>query len=466
MSTQELASSTAPANLTGLASGLNTNEIITAMMSAERRPVTQMTNQETTLQAQQTQLRTLQSSLQSLAFSAADLSTGALFETTQTVTSSNPDQITAQASTGAGVGGYELEVTQLANSAQRSFTFTSPTSADTITIDGHEIAIKAGATIKEVADAINSDSSATVYAAALEEGTLVLSDRATGATGEGFIAVTDPGGTLVEQAGKAKQGQDAEYTVDGVAGTSTSNTVKNAIAGVTLSLAALTTTSGPVTINVSAPAASTSAITAQVESFVKQYNSVLSALHTQVNTKPPEHPSTAAELGTGTLFGDIELVGLGNAMRESVYTPVAGLPTEMASLADIGISTGEATGGGTPSEGSVEGQLTVNTKQLAEAIQANPAGVEQMLEKWTQGFQQMVNVSAEPGGTMETRITGDGESAKQIGEQVTALNEMLEIRQKSLEAQFVAMETAVSENQSQLSWITSQVTAMTANSVS
>ena len=107
MSTQELASSTAPANLTGLASGLNTNEIITAMMSAERRPVTQMTNQETTLQAQQTQLRTLQSSLQSLAFSAADLSTGALFETTQTVTSSNPDQITAQAlsALGASKGG-------------------------------------------------------------------------------------------------------------------------------------------------------------------------------------------------------------------------------------------------------------------------------------------------------------------------------------------------------------------------
>jgi flagellar hook-associated protein 2 len=465
MSTQSISGASAPANVTGLASGLNTNEIIGAMMSLERRPVTQMTNEQTTLQAQQTQLRTLQGSLQQLAFSAAELSSPALFETSQVVTSSNPAQITAQTTKGAGVGGYEVNVTQLANSSQRSYTFTSPTSADTLTIDGQEINVKAGASIQEVANAINSDSSATVYAAALEEGTLVLSSRATGNTGEGFIAVTDPGGTLVEQAGKAKQGQDAEYTVDGVAGTSTSNTVKNAIAGVTLNLNALTTVTGPVTVNVAAPGASTSAIKEQVESFVKLYNSTLSAIHSQVTTKPPEHASTATELGTGTLFGDTELESLADNMRQAVYTSIAGLPTEMSSLADIGISTGTASGSAAPTEGAVEGQLKLNATQLTEAIQANPAGVEKMLQKWSQSFQQMVNVEAEPGGTLETRITGDGASITQLGEHITTLNELLEIHQKSLEAQFVAMEKAVSENQSQLSWITSQITSLTANSV-
>ena len=245
MSTQQVSSANAPINVTGLASGLNTNELITAMLSAERRPITQLSNQQTTLQAQETQLRSLQSNLQQLAFSSADLSSPALFETAQTVTSSNPEQITALSTRGAGVGGYEVNVTQLANSAQRTFTFTSPAAADTLTIDGQEISVKAGASASEVAAAINSDSKATVYAAAIEEnGTIVLSDRATGNTGEGFIAVTDPGGTLAEVAGKAKQGKDAEYTVDGVAGTSASNTVKNAIAGVTLELGGLTTVSG------------------------------------------------------------------------------------------------------------------------------------------------------------------------------------------------------------------------------
>jgi flagellar hook-associated protein 2 len=466
MSTQQVSSANAPINVTGLASGLNTNELITAMLSAERRPITQLGNEQTTLQAQETQLRTLQSNLQQLAYSSADLSSPALFETAQTVTSSNPEQITALSTKGAGVGGYEVNVTQLANSAQRTFTFTSPAAADTITIDGQEISVKAGASATEVVAAINSDSKATVYAAAIEEGgTIVLSDRATGDTGEGFIALTDPGATLTEVAGKAKQGKDAEYTVDGVAGTSASNTVKNAIAGVTLELGALTTVSGPVTIDVAAPAASVSGITEQVESFIKLYNSTLSAIHTQLTTKPPEHASSAAELGTGTLFGDTDLSGLVDSMRQAIYTPVEGLSPEMSSLANIGVSTGSATGGALPAEGSVEGQLKLSKTQLAEAIQSNPAGVEQMLQKWSQSFQKLVNVDAEPGGTLETRINGDSDSVTQLGEHITTMNELLEVRQRSLQEQFASMEAIVSHNQSQAAWLTQQITSLMANPI-
>jgi flagellar hook-associated protein 2 len=453
----------APINITGLASGLNTNEIITALMAVERRPVAQLTNQQSTLQAQQTQLQQIQTALQQLSFSAADLASPALFETSQTVTSSNPSQITALSTKGAGVGGYEVNVTQLANSAQRTFTFTSPASADTLTIDGHEISVKAGASIQEVANAINSDSSATVYAAALEEGKLVLSNRATGNTGEGFIAVSDAGGTLSEVAGTAKQGKDAEYTVDGVAGTSSSNTVKNAIAGVTLNLDGLTTVSGPVTINVGAPGASVSAITAQVESFVKLYNSTVGQIHTQLSTKPPEHPQTVGELGTGTLFGDSDLGNLIDNMRQAIYTPPEGLTGEISSLADIGVSTGTASGSAVPSQGAVEGELKIDTTKLSEAIQTNPKGVEEMLQKWSLGFQKLINVDAEPGGTLEARITGDTTSIAQLGEHITSMNEMLEVRQKSLQQQFVAMEAAMSQIQAQQSWLTGQINTMTAN---
>ncbi len=53
----------------------------------------------------------------------------------------------------------------------------------------------------------------------------MLSNRATGNTGSEFIKVSDPGGALTEEAGTAKEGKNAEFTVDGVAGTSSSNTV-------------------------------------------------------------------------------------------------------------------------------------------------------------------------------------------------------------------------------------------------
>jgi flagellar hook-associated protein 2 len=466
MSTQPVVSGGggAPINITGLSSGLNTTEIINALMGVERAPVTQMTNQQTKLQAEKTQLSTIQSSLQQLAFSAAELSSPTLFNTTQQVTSSDTNQITAASSTGAGVGGYQVSVSQLANSAQRTFTFTSPASSETLTIDGQEIAVTAGESAKEFAASINSNSKATVYAAAVEANKIVLSDRTTGNTGEGFIAVSG-GGTLVEQAGTAKQGKDAEYTVDGVAGTSSSNTVSNAIAGVTLTFAALTTTSGPVTIDVAAPAPSVSGITSQVESFVKLYNSTIGAIHNQLVTKPPQNPQSASEFGTGTLFGDTELEEAVNSMRQAIYTPVEGLPAEMSSLASLGISTGAASGSATPSQGSLEGELKVNTAELTKAIQANPAGVEKMLQSWGQSFQKSVDAIAEPGGSLDTRINGETSRISALGEQITAMNEMLAVRQKTLQAEYQAMEAAIQASTSQGNWLAGQLTALDANSV-
>ena len=50
-------SANAPLNITGLASGLNTNEIITALLAAEREPVTRLTNKQTALEAQSAELQ-------------------------------------------------------------------------------------------------------------------------------------------------------------------------------------------------------------------------------------------------------------------------------------------------------------------------------------------------------------------------------------------------------------------------
>ena len=195
----------APITISGLASGLETSKIIAALMAAEREPVTHLSNEQAKLQAEQTQLQSIQSSLQQLASAVSELSLPSLFESPQTVTSNEPARVSATTTSGAAVGGYEVEVTQLANSAQRTFTFASPSSEQAITIDGHEFQIKAGESVKELASAINADSNATVYAAALETGTVVLSNRATGNTGSEFIKVTDPGGALTERAGTAKE---------------------------------------------------------------------------------------------------------------------------------------------------------------------------------------------------------------------------------------------------------------------
>ncbi|HWX44138.1 MAG TPA: flagellar filament capping protein FliD [Solirubrobacteraceae bacterium] len=459
-------SSGAPISFNGLASGLNTSEIITALLSAERNPIAHLTNQQTTLEGQHTQLQSTQSNLTQLTFEVQELGSPALFNSAQTVESSEPARISAATKTGAAVGGYEVEVTQLANSGQRTFTFKSPAAADTLTIDGHEISVAAGASIQDLVEKINGDSSATVYAAAVGEAKVVLSTRTTGATGGGFIALSDPGGTLTEQAGLAKEGRNAEYKIDGVAGSSASNTLSEAIPGVTLTLKALTSATGPVTIAVQPPGPKVSAIVTQVQSFVKLYNSTVGAIHTQITTKPPATPQTVGELQTGTLFGDFDLTNFLNTTRRGIYTPVAGLPAAMSSLANIGIGTGKASGSGLPSQAAQEGQLTLDTAALESALQTNPTGVKEMLQGWSKSFQEVLNTEAAPGGTLETRLASDSTQASELSARITTMNEMLAVRQKTLQAEFTAMEKVVSKNQAQASWLSAQLASMLASSAS
>jgi flagellar hook-associated protein 2 len=446
----------APITISGLASGLNTSSIIAALMAVEREPVTHLTDEQAKLSAEQTQLLSFQSSLQQLSFSAAEFILPSLYESSQSVTSSEPTRVEASVSGGAGVGGYEVEVTQLANSAQRTFTFTSPSSEETLTIDGQEFKVQPGESAKTLASAINASGTATVYAAVLEGETIVLSNRATGSTGGEFIKVT--GAALTEKAETAKEGVDAEYTIDGVKGTSNSNTVSSAIAGVTLTLAGLTP-QGPVTIDVRPPGVSASAVEAQMQSFVKLYNSAVGAIETQLNTKSPTRPHTGAEFATGTLFEDQELSGLLDNMRAAMYEPIAGLPDSMSSPYDIGVSTGAPTGGDS-SQSSLEGQLTLDPSKLAEAIHSNPEGVEQMLQQWSGNLQSLLNDAAQPGGAIEVRANGDGEQVKQLTTQINNLNELLVQREKALQATYAALEGVISRNTAQSSWLSQQSEAL------
>ena len=454
MSTGSVSTSgSSPINVSGLASGLDTNSIIQALLAAERLPITHLTNQQTRIAGQQSILQTLQTNLQQLTFSATEFSRPSLFETAQTAISSEPLRIAATVTSGAGVGGYQVEVTQLANSAQRTFGFVSPTAEDTITIEGREYKLQAGATAKDLAGKINADGKAGVYAAVTDSETIVLSSRTTGAKEGEFIAVSDPGGTLTEK-GTAKAGRNAEYSIDGVAATSTSNTVTGAIAGVTLTFNALTTTVGAVTVAVQPPAPSTTAIESQLNSFVALYNKTVEEIQSQLTTKPLAGAQSASELTTGTLFGDSDLSGLLGRMRQSMYEPIEGLEATMSSPFDIGLGTGASTG--SASQSAVTGLLKLDPAKLTSALQANPEGAKKMLQKWSVALQSTINAVAAPGGALETRANGDGEEVRSMKLRITTMNEMLAVRQKSLEQTYARLEAIISKNTAQGSWLTNQ----------
>jgi flagellar hook-associated protein 2 len=452
--------------VTGLASGMDTNAIVQAMLSDQTQRITNLTSQQTGLKALNTQLTSIQSSLQTLALNAQALGDPGLFDAGQTVTSSNSSIVSATTATGAGVGGYQVGVGQLANSAQGTFSFSSPTSDDTIKIDGIPETIAAGSTIQDFVNQINSDPNADVYAATTDSGTVVLSSRSTGYNNGNLIQVSDPSGKLTQKLDTngnaiARAGQDAKFSVDGVSGSSSTNTVTNAVPGVTLTLGGVTSPDGvatdgtPVTVVVGAPAASTSAIDSAVTTFVNAYNAIIDQINGQVT-----QTTSTSDPTQGLLFGDNELTGLLSNMRSSMYTPGTGLPAGLASLADIGISTGAASGSSPYSQDSVSGKLTVNMTALNNAIQTNPNGVKAVLSSWSTSFASVVNNEAGPGGAMDARIQGDSSEVSDIGNQIDSLNTMLSARQTALQAEFAQLEATLSTYQSQGSWLTQQINSL------
>ncbi|HEX3690082.1 MAG TPA: flagellar filament capping protein FliD [Solirubrobacteraceae bacterium] len=437
--------------ITGLASGLDTNQIITEEMSIYQQPVTHLQNQQSGLTAMNKQLTSIQSELKTLSSDALGVGDPTLFMTSQSVTSSDTTRVQASSATGAGVGGYQVSVSQLANSAQATYSFASPASDDPITINGSSYTINAGESIQDFVDSVNSDQTGSVYAAATNSGTVVFSSRQTG--GSSSIAVNDTGGAMALQS--SKPGQDAMFNVDGVDGTSSSNSVTNAIGGVTLTLTGVTTTSGPITVNVGAPAPNQTNISNAINTFVTQYNKVISDIQTQLSQPPSSTDPTQ-----GTLYGDPGLQDLLTSMRSMMYSGGSGLPAGASTMDDIGVSTGATTGSSAESASTLAGNLQLNATTLSSMLSSNAGGVQAIMKSWSSGFVNLTDNAADPAGTIAARLTGDNSQISNLGNQITSMQSALTDKQNFLVQEFAQLEAALSSNQSQSSWLTSQIASL------
>ncbi|HWE09060.1 MAG TPA: flagellar filament capping protein FliD [Solirubrobacteraceae bacterium] len=446
--------------ITGLASGLNTNQIIQEEMSIYSQPVTNLQNQQNGISAQAKALSSVQAELQGLVGDAQALGDPSLFANTQTVTSTSPALVTATATNsgaGAVIGGYQVGVNNLASSAQRTFAFTSKSTANTVTIDNQSVSLAAGASAQDLANAVNGKSNMDVWATVTSSGDLVFSDRATGAQTGNYIQVSDTGGALAEQTQLANAGQNASYTING--GTplsSPSNSVTSAIPGVTLTFNGVTSGGAPATINVGAPAPSTSNIQTAVGTFITQYNKVISDLQTQLSTPPSSSDPTV-----GTLYQDPELQGLLSSMRSAMYASQDPTSTSsIQSMLNIGVSTGATTGSGAVSQSALSGALQLNSTTLSSALQSDPLGTQQMLVGFAATFSSLVGGVANPGGTIDSRIQGDNSQISNLGSQISAMQASLTDRQNQLVQTFSQLESALSSNQSTSAWLTSQIASL------
>jgi flagellar hook-associated protein 2 len=189
---------------------------------------------------------------------------------------------------------------------------------------------------------------------------LVVSSNKTGASSAMKISVAGDGDTPPEAAVAALMGydpggvqgltqtsgaQDTKLTMNGIAVTSKSTTVTDAIQGVSLEVATL----GSSTLNVSKD---TSTVSNSINAFVKAYNSLNSTIAGMT--------SYNADTKTGgVLQGDSSVRSIQSQLRRQLTASVEGLGGKLTTLSQVGISFQK------------DGSLAVNSTKLNDAITNN-----------------------------------------------------------------------------------------------
>src|SRR3954453_6443836 len=272
-------------NLTGMASGLDTDSIIQQLMQVDSQRTTIVSNRQSQVKQHQTLLTAIKTKADALKTAAAALGDATTWKTAQTTGSSDPSHVDATLLSGAGIGGHSVSVSKLASSAQHGYAFTPDATAGAITLyygtdpaaakaSKVTINVPANATAADIATAVNAREDSPVYAAVVNDGTndrLVFSARKTGASSDFTVDASGlAGGQLAEDATYKRTGTtlNASYTLDGEASprSSESNVITNAIPGVQLTLKGIT--SSPPSINTTVASIDKDAVTKKVQAFV------------------------------------------------------------------------------------------------------------------------------------------------------------------------------------------------------
>src|SRR3989338_3789597 len=285
------------AGITGIGSGIDIDAIVKASVAAERAPKdAQLARLTTKTTTQITSLGSFKSALSEFQTAAKGLNDASLFGTRK-ASSSDATRLTASAEKTALTGTYRVEVEQLASAskiASGSLTGDSSlafASGGKLTIglgaDSFDVDVAAGATLKEVRDAINTQLNEKGISANIisdpANGTsqLVLSSNKTGAGNDLTLAASgaDLQGLVTNMPAALSEAQNAKFKIDGLSLESATNAVSGAIEGVTFTLVkAEEGVSTTLTVG-----ENTTAVKDSLKKFVEAYNKLML---TSKNRKP------------------------------------------------------------------------------------------------------------------------------------------------------------------------------------
>lgn len=438
----------------GVGSGIDAESIVTQLMSVEKQGLTKLKTQQTGVETKISafgNLKSLIDAMGSKLTSMKSVNTLAAYS----ATSSKTDFLTATASTTATAGTYDVAITQLAKAHKIQLSgisganSTSGVSSEigsgsmSFSVDGgSSVSVSVGsatATLGDWRDAINAaaggvtativntTAGATLSLTASDTGKLVTIDPLSSLPSalSGLTNSSDPN---FSTNGSVEADLLANYTIDGQAVTSKTNSDTTAIPGVTLNLVA----AGTATLTV---ARDTSKTATALQDFVTAYNDLNSKIKSLT-------AYDAANKKANTLTGDSTARTLQQQFSSLVSDKYASSGSTYTRLADIGVSF------------KSDGSLSLDTAKLNTAIGKDSTNVMSVITSAATAFSSKVTAMTGSSGLLTTKSSSLQLSVKDLLSRQDTMQLRLTAVEKRYRAQFSSLDTIVSGMTSTSTYLT------------
>ncbi|MGM0445231.1 MAG: flagellar filament capping protein FliD [Bacillota bacterium] len=456
-------------SLSGLSTGMDTQSIIEQLVQLEAEPIYEYQKEISELEETKGAWRDVNSRLDKLKNSTTDLKLSSTFNSHR-ANSSNEDTVTASASNDSLDANYNVtvkstaQVQRIAGSQMSSSVnplneltgFDSLQPNNTININGTDITIYDTDTLNDVSNKIN-DADAGVRASIVDRH-LVLETTETGVENAlDSTKITDVNGLLEGLgvintdgtiANELQAASDAEIDVNGLTGiTSSTNTFSDVVEGVTFNVNPEAEVDSSATIAVSK---NTQKAVDGVKAFVDQYNSTMNFLDGKTDYDQEEEKGAI-------LQGDNTANRLQMRLREQVTSKIKDTG-DYQTLNAVGVEIDR------------DGVMSFDSAKLEEALQNSPEEVTNLFTAIsdTEGYDGMaVRMDSYLDQLMQTntgliprRLDFYDNRIDNLNDDIEDVERKVEMTRERYVEQFSAMEEAISEMQSQQSWMMSQLQNM------
>lgn len=434
---------------------LDVQGLVAQLMEVESRPLFSLQAKENKYQSQLSAFGRLKSALSSFQTSMGKLASLDKFETYKVSTSeSETDQsYTATVDSNAVAGNFNIEVTQLARSTKYGSDSLNPfadTDTSTINTSADELIINVGTdsinvnvdglTLQATRDAINAAAeagdlsvSASIVSTQSDEHFLVITGTETGT--DNAVTIDDnaaksalrlgTGTTMeIQSALNSNVLVDNQYTISNA-----SNTVTDAISGVTLNLLKVSSSSSNMSVDLDVETARES-----LDGFVSGFNTLLSTINS---------------LKESGLEGDSSLNNILSGIRGE-FNSSASLTSSFNFLSEIGITSNAKTG-----------ELELDSTKLDKAVAADYAGISQLFANDNKGIAFRLEAKMDDylsfDGLITTREKGLQSRIDYNEDSQDRMNYRLGLIEARYLKQFSALDSIISQSNATSSYLTQQL---------